>query len=229
MARRTVFAPDEWYHCYNRGVEKRVTFDDEADGNRFLMLLYIANQERGGVLSDMGKHASGPHLHEVLARSRDSSLVDIGAYCLMPNHYHLLLRERNYDGISKFMQRVNTAYTMYFNLRHRRTGVLFDGRFKALHVSTNQYLQRAANYIHANSAELFEQEFKSGKIRDQVSLKKRLLAYEYSSLPDYQGRHRDEKAILNMNALLEVIETRPTVASLLADAKIYHRTMMSAD
>lgn len=228
MARSAIFALDEWYHCYSRGVDKRIVFADEHDSERFLMLLYIANQKKSPFLSNLGKHAGGPDFEETLQTPRNHSLVDLGAYCLMTNHYHLLIREREYGGISKFMQKVNTAYTMYFNLRHKRSGVLFDGRFKAQHVSTDQYLRRAANYIHANPAELYEPDFKKGVVRNVDALKKSLLSYRFSSLPDYERRRRIENSIVDTKTLLNAIESAPRYTTLVEDALIYQRQQMVA-
>ncbi len=78
---------------------------------------------------------------EFLSLPRGNQLVSIGAYCLMSNHLHLLLREEEESGISLFMQKVSTAYTMYFNRKYKRTGSLFAGRFKAQHAGNDNYLK----------------------------------------------------------------------------------------
>lgn len=105
------FAIEEFYHIYNRGIEKRKIFMDYKDEHRFLMLLYTCNTEEKIHLSDF-KNKS---LNEILEIKRNETLVDIGAYCLMTNHFHILIREKKENGISIFMQKVLTAYTMYFN------------------------------------------------------------------------------------------------------------------
>src|SRR3989344_6748269 len=122
MTQRDVpFAWGEWYHCYNRGVEKRITFEDTRDYHRFLELLYLANDEMPLRREDVGELALG----DVLLTPRGKRLVAIGAFCLMPNHFHLVLKEIVEGGITSFMRKMGTAYTLYFNARHGRGGNLF--------------------------------------------------------------------------------------------------------
>ncbi len=220
--RNLVFAPDEWYHIYTRGVDKRPIFMDEHDAERFIMLLYTANSSSRIEISELGGRRA-PMLTSILGRKREEQLVDIGAYCLMSNHPHLALRERAYGGISSFMQKLGTGYTMYFNKRHKRTGALFAGRFKAKHVASDQYFRRLINYIHANPAELFEPDWKKGKIKNESSLRNKLLSYRFSSLLDYERVKRPESAVLNMQAVLSSMHGRPTLNTLFEDARIFYR------
>lgn len=220
--RSVTFAPDQWYHCFSRGVDKRTIFQVPADYERFLMLLYATNSTLPIHVSVVSAQNQGRALNAVLEQERDEQYVDICAYALMPNHYHLLLRERVENGIRSFMQKLGTGYTMFFNLKYERTGTLFSGRFKAHHVETDQYLGRLVNYIHANPAELFEPGWKTGQVRNENNLRKSLREYRYSSLSDFEGYDRPESAILNISPLLEVIENKPSFATLLEDARIYH-------
>ncbi len=229
MGMRTIsFAPDEWYHIYTRGVEKRPIFLNDRDAERFLMLLYAANSTTSIQVSNLGGRA-GPTLKDVLLQKRGDQLVDIGAYCLMKNHPHLLLRERSYSGISTFMQKVGTGYTMYFNRKYERTGALFSSRFKARHVASDQYLRRLINYIHANPAELFERDWKRGKVKNEKLLRQKLLLYRFSSLPDYQKGKRPERVIIDINAILSYLQERPSLTSLLDDARVFYRQEETQD
>lgn len=220
--RNLSFAPDEWYHIYTRGVDKRQIYMDEYDAERYLMLLYAANSTTSIQISNIGG-IKGPSLRSILQKERGERLVDIGAYCLMRNHLHLVLREREYGGISTFMQKLGTGYTMYFNRKYSRTGALFSGRFKAKHVASDQYFRRLINYVHANPAELFESEWKRGKVKSEPLLRKKLLAYRFSSLPDYENASRIESAIIDMPAVLSSMQGRPSLATLLNDARIFYR------
>ena len=220
--RNITFAPDEWYHIYTRGVDKRPIFLEDRDAERFLMLLYAANSTKSIQISNLGG-SKGPTLAVVLQQKRAHALVDIGAYCLMRNHPHLVLREKMYGGISAFMQKIGTGYTMYFNKKYERTGALFSSRFKARHVVSDQYFLRLINYIHANPAELFERRWKEGKIKNEKLLRKKLLSYRFSSLPDYQKIKRPEAAVINIDAVITSIEDRPSLSSLLEDARIFNR------
>ena len=107
--RRTPFAPNEWYHCFTRGVDKRIVFEDVADFNRFTELLYLANSSE---TIDRGRVQHLTHT-DIFSVPRGVPFVSIGAYCLMNNHPHLLVRENIESGISKFMHKVFTGYTMF--------------------------------------------------------------------------------------------------------------------
>lgn len=195
---------------------------DEHDAERFLMLLYASNSTTPIQISNIGSR-QGPALATVLQKKRGDRLVDIGAYCLMSNHPHLVLRERMYGGISSFMQKLGTGYTMYFNKKHHRTGALFAGRFKARHVASDQYFRRLINYVHANPAELFEPNWKKGKIKNEQQLRRKLLAYRFSSLSDYENVKRPESAIIDMQAVHSSMPGRPSLSSLFEDARVFYR------
>ena len=151
MARTFSFAIGEFYHIYNRGTEKRNIFASNSDRNHFLALLYFANQSEPADLKLQGRTLS-----ETVEQKTGTPLVEIVAYCLMPNHFHLLIREIEEGGISKFMQKLTTGYTMYFNKWHERNGSLFQGRFKATHVADDRYLRYLISYIHLNPIKLIE-------------------------------------------------------------------------
>jgi REP element-mobilizing transposase RayT len=224
MSTRSVsFAPGEWFHCYTRGVDKRQIFMDEHDSDRYQVLLYACNGARPIHISNLSQARQGPALTRLLDLDRGAQLVQIGAYCLMSNHLHLLLREIDYGGISAFMQKIGTAYTMYFNKKQKRTGALFSGRFKAIHVSSDLYFRRLVNYIHANPAELYESGWKKGIVRDVRKLERRLMAYPYSSLPDYEGVDRAHCKIIDKKAALESLTSIPSFKTLFDDALVFCR------
>lgn len=222
MGQRTIsFAPDEWYHCYNRGVDKRIIFTSPKDHERFLMLLYACNSVEPIHISNIYQ---GKTLVDLVgAVKRKKTLVDIGAYCQMPNHNHLLLREHNYGGITSFMRRLGTGYTMYFNIKYKRVGALYQGAFKAKHIVSDQNFNRAVSYIHANPAELIEPKWKQGVIQNEKTLREFLSNYRYSSFPDYSVE-RVESSIINKQAVLEILDVPQTIAQLIEEASIYaHR------
>ncbi len=191
---------------------------DSADYERFLMLLYICNDTSLNQISRLNRIGT-PTLSSILETERQELLVDIGVYALMPNHFHLLLRERKTGGITLFMRRVGTAYAMYFNLRYERVGALFSARFKAIHVAEDLYMRRLVNYIHANPAELFEPGWKEGLILNETNLRRLLLTYPYSSLPDYTAPERLLSVLVSKNIMLSVLEIVPGLDSLIQDAR----------
>jgi len=223
MGERSVkFAPEEWYHCYNRGTDKRKIFMGKDDYERMLALLSACNSIEPIHVSNYEQGFRSKSLGDVL-RLGKSRWVDIGAYSLMPNHFHVLLREISSGGITAFMRRFGTAYTMYFNIRYERTGVLFQGTFKAKHVDTDRYFGRVLNYIHANHAELYEPKWKSGVIGNRTQIKKKLLRYRYSSLSDYCGLERPESSLISKNAVLQLLDRPPRLDDLLDDARTFAR------
>lgn len=189
MSRPFNFASGEYYHLYNRGVDKRRIFLVPHDYERFTALLFLANGSQPVNLEEQGSTLS-----KVVRADRGEPLIAIGAYCLMPNHFHLLARELSDGGISKFMQKMTTGYTMYFNKSNERTGSLFQGKFKAEHAAEDRYLKYLFAYIHLNPAKLTNPRWRE----EGVSAKERkyLESYTYSSYQDYLGEKRDESAIL---------------------------------
>lgn len=215
MGVQRYFESDEWYHCFNRGVDKRSVFQDENDAKRFLMLLYLANGTKPIALYNSRK----PHLQLAFETNRGKPIVAIGAYCLMPNHFHLLLREYAGKGISAFMQKVGTAYTMYFNKRNGRIGNLFLKPFRSRHIGTDRYFQRVLQYIHCNPAELYEPGWKSGKVRDIRTLKRKLAEYPYSSLPNFINR---DKASPILSPDVFEVGDHPNISRMLSETRTYY-------
>ncbi|HEV7423627.1 MAG TPA: transposase, partial [Candidatus Paceibacterota bacterium] len=135
--RKQSFAIDEYYHLYNRGTEKRIIFLNKQDYRHFLFLMYICNTVKSIELRNIGENFD-----------REETIVYIGAYCLMPNHFHILVREKIENGISTYMRKLLTAYSMYFNKKYERTGKLYEGVFKSIHASKDAYLKYLYSYTH---------------------------------------------------------------------------------
>jgi putative transposase len=196
MARPFNFAEGEFYHLYNRGTEKRKIFLHAWDYERFISLLYLANSSR-----PVDVKLQGENLEEILKIDRGEPIVAIGAYCLMPNHFHVLAREISKGGISKFMQKMTTGYTMYFNKINERSGNLFQGRFKAEHASDDRYLKYLFAYIHLNPAKLVNAAWRE----KGISTKDRMYVatYPHSSYQDYMDSNRTRGVILSKNEFPE--------------------------
>jgi len=198
--RKIRFIEGQYYHIYNRGVEKRDIFMDRCDYERFLYLLFVCNDTKPLLNSQfyyrgLASIVKYPQQRELL--------VDIACFCLMPNHYHLLLRQRSEGGISLFMQKLGTAYTMYFNARQERNGVLLQGTFKAAHVDKELYLTHLSRYIHLNPLDLYESGWKEKGLVRGVKSYEFVKKYPWSSYGDFLGEERFTR-ILNRGLFSEL-------------------------
>ncbi len=218
MANRKPIEIDEWYHCYNRGVDKRKVFLNKRDYERMLLLMYLAMNELPVRLFS----ATDTSLKTVFDQSlfkKTRRIVEIGAYALMPNHIHFVLKEIQEGGISLFMQKVFTGYTMYFNQKNERTGALFAGTFKSKHVEDDRYLKHLISYVHLNPAELFEPNWKKGS-GYILAMEKSLREYQYSSLPEFIGIERPQKLLI-ASSVFELFDKIPTTQQMLQEARTY--------
>jgi len=219
--RRTPFAPDEHYHCYTRGIDGRVTFKDKEDYERFQESLYLCNDNGAFDRSNFQKLSHS----EIFTRPRKSELVAIGSYSLMPNHFHVGFQEIEEGGSSKFLQKLGTSYSMYFNAKYARVGGLFIGPCRSRHIATDRYFKQVAQYIHLNAAEVFEPGWKRGAVRNMRSLESRLKEYAFSSLRDYAGTPRPERAMLNPELMQLTAEDMPPLNTVLTDAREYYENL----
>lgn len=174
--RNKVYKKNAYYHTYNRGVDKRKIFMDEQDYTVFLYLLKY-------YLSPPKKDEKHPLINTTSAVIRPRPIknlyqqIELIAFCLMPNHFHLLIKQKTINGMTRLLHKLLTIYSMYFNRRHKRTGHLFQGRYKAVLVDSDEYLLYLTGYIHLNPATL------TGP--DPVR-------YPYSSLDYYLGNKKSK-------------------------------------
>ena len=145
--RKIKLAKGEIYHVLNRGVDKRNIFLDQEDLERFFksMLAFNSTELVGSLHEQTFKKEN----------EKPASLVNFVAYCLLPNHFHFLLEQVEDDGISKFMKRLQGGYSWYFNNKHKRSGSLFQGPFKSIHINSNEYLLHASAYVNLNDQQKF--------------------------------------------------------------------------
>ncbi len=138
--RNHTFAVGEYYHCYNRGTDKRVVFDDAQDYSYFIKSLEAYNST-----TVLGK------LRLQDKSTANQKIVEVVSYCLLPNHFHLILKEIVQGGTSKLLQRVGIGYTLYYNQKNKRSGVLFQGVFKSKHIHNDQDLRQVIAYVNYNN------------------------------------------------------------------------------
>jgi len=194
MLRNTPLETGETYHIYNRGAHKQAIFSNEQDYRRFQLNLHLANHGEPVVIRDI--ISTEKYREPFSGFVADKSLVDVLAYTLLPNHFHLILRQKSDGGITRFMKKVGVGYSMYYNTKYEHSGTLFQGPFKSRHVDNEPYYRWLFSYIHLNlvqgildSHEILSEDDR-GSIRDTMS------TYHYSSYIDYSGVNRPEKNIL---------------------------------
>jgi len=145
------FANGEFYHIFNRGVDKRNIFLDKADFTRFLQGMDVFNSvEPVGSLweqSFVKRHGGPARKSSQLTRSK---LVHIIAYCLNPNHFHFLLEQLVDGGVSAFVHRAGGGFSKYFNIKYKRSGTLFEGKFKSVPIISNEQLLHVSVYVNLN-------------------------------------------------------------------------------
>ncbi len=204
--RHEVFANNNFYHVFNRGVEKRTIFQNRGDYFRFMKSLYEFNDEDStfNVARDVRSLASNrsDNFNGSWPREKKRKLlVNIVCFCLMPNHFHLILEQLRDNGISAFMHKLGTGYTKYFNIRTERVGSLFQGTFKAKYIERDEYLTHLSRYIHLNPVELIEPGWKEGEAKNRVKnwdkINKFLGKYRWSSYLDYIGKENFPSVIDN--------------------------------
>jgi putative transposase len=154
--RNIELATGEYYHVYNRGVDKRNIFEDESDYYRFFSSLILLNDVEDGLIEKYRNHLRSetkiqPSEFRRLSLRQERPMVDFVAYCLNPNHYHFIIQQLEKDGIKNFMHRLGTSYTLHFNKKHDRSGSLFQGPFKAAHIKDNGKLFYLTTYVNCNS------------------------------------------------------------------------------
>jgi len=195
----------EIYHVLNRGVDKRQIFMDKQDYLRFIHDLYeFNNQERvESTYHKFHNYSTNNNIDLKPDREPRKLLVDILAFCLMPNHYHLLLSPRGENGIPQFMQKVNMGYSKYFNQKHERVGTLFQGPYRHISVTNEIHFLHLPFYIHFNPLDLSYPEWRENKISNPKMALEFLKSYRWSSHLDYLGT-KNFLSVLNMKHLSEI-------------------------
>jgi len=195
---------NEIYHVYNRGVDKRVIFTSSEEYSYFLHALYIFNSEVSKqnvsrkfkndsiTKPNTSSNNEGGPTSIIIEKMNDEKLVEVLAFVLLPNHYHLLLRQVTDNGISKFMQKIGTGYTMFFNEQHCRSGSLFQGKYKFVHIQNQNQLFYIPHYIHLNPIQHMLNT--STETEDVLEY---LYNFKWSSFQNYVGK-KNFTSILNI-------------------------------
>lgn len=202
--RKVPLVKGEYYHIYNRGNSKQKIFLDEEDYFRFVKLLYLCNSKKN---INFRVDITEKNI-DFWNFDRDKTIISIGAWVLMPNHFHLYLTEPSISPssgenpkveskIALFMRKVSTAYVKYFNAKYKRTGSLFEGKFKSTHIKDEIQAKYLFSYIHLNPVKLIQSDWKENGVKDKNEVLGYLDRYKWSSYKDYLSSERKESVILD--------------------------------
>jgi REP element-mobilizing transposase RayT len=187
------FVTGEYYHVYNRGVDRRTTFHSESDLERFLESLRVFNTDL----------AIGENISFLRRCQREyppeQRLASISSFALLPNHFHLLAQQQQEHGLPQFMHRVGTSFTKYVNLKEKRSGYLFEGPFQAKRVDNYPYLAHLLRYHHINPLSLIGINWKTEGIVDVDTAVRFLKSYRWSSF--YYYYNHIESPMLDLTLL----------------------------
>ena len=182
--RKIQLAPGEHYHVCNRGVNKGIIFHDNGDYNRFLFLiLYFQSPinfpQVGRSVDEFVKHSVLDNAGEII----EKRTVELVAFCIMPNHFHLIIKSLDDESISAYMHRVLNAYAKYYNTKYKKSGHVFQGPYRAVHIIDDRQLLHTSAYVHRNPREIsrwFKNEDK----------------YQWSSYQDFIGENRFDSLLM---------------------------------
>lgn len=174
------------FHVLNRGVDKRTIFTNERDYYRFIHNLFEFN-DVNSTLNSSRLFNKMSDIERRSFRKERERLVDIHAFSLMPNHYHLLLSARRKDAIPNFMKKINMGYAKYFNLKYERSGTLFEGRYKSIRIMEESHFIHLPYYIHLNPLDLIAPEWRRRTMMNPQKALDYLQTYRWSSYLDYIG------------------------------------------
>lgn len=180
----------QFYHVFTRGVDQREIFLNQKDKKRFQKMLFIFNGNRSLQYRDV----ENIPLDKI---NRGEPLVSIASYCLMNNQIHLLITEKVEGGICKFVRRLLTGYSMYFNKNNNRTGCLFEGTYKSKHCADDDFLKCLILFINISPVKYIDYDWAKCGIIDLDASKKFLGTYFYSSYFDLCNKNREESIIID--------------------------------
>src|SRR3990167_4529383 len=206
-------ANDEYYHVFNRGVALQPTFYNKKDFERFIICLsYYRFKDPPCKLSRLLQLKADERV-EILNEldATKNKLVDLLAYCLMPNHFHLLLKQISEDGISTFLRLITNSYTKYVNVKSDRVGPLFQGSFKAVRIQSDEQLLHVSRYVHLNPL--------TGNV---VKNTEELFQYPWSSLPEYMN---GKSTLSDPMPILTAFNSKESYQSFLKDQADYQKQL----
>lgn len=212
--RKTPLVTDEYYHVFNRGVNKQPIFFGTKTYKRCLEIIRYYKYKNNPLKYSKFIKLSHDKKSEIWIEleKEEQLLVEIISFCLMPNHFHLLLKQNTEGGIAKFMSNFQNSLSRYSNVKTERTGHLLQGRFQAVRIEDDEQLLHVNRYIHLNPYTGFI-------VKEFTDLSK----YPWSSLPEFINQL--DKTITNPKIILENFKTTDRYTSFLSDHAGYQKTL----
>ncbi len=211
--RKIILSNEEIYHVFNRGVERRPTFTNKWESDRALLTLKF--YRFANLPIKLSKFLVLPKEEQekltVLIEKECGKLVEIICYCLMPNHFHLMLKQKAENGVSIFIANFANSYTRYFNTKHERIGPLFQGIFKAVRIESDEQLVHVSRYIHLNPVSSF------------LIKPESLESYQWSSYPEFMGIL--DRNFLTKEVVLGLFPSKEKYAQFVLDQVDYARQL----
>jgi len=198
----------EIYHIYNRGVDRRDIFMDDEDRFRFIHDLFEFNNVNPSPNLNERVFTKKMKNMEVglpsIKKEPRKLLVEILAFCLMDNHYHMIIKQKSDNGITEFLRKLGTGYTNYFNQKYERSGALFQGKFKSIHISNDRHLMYLPIYVHLNPLDFKFSGWRDKRVKDYKKIIEFLDSYRWSSYMDYTGQ-KNFPSLINKDYILSRI------------------------
>ena len=213
--RQTVFAPGEIYHVFNRGVARQPIFFSRNNYSRFIQLIdyyrFCQTPVSFSLLMNTPVEIRGEMLKSLI--KENNLQAEILAFCLMPNHFHFLLKEVSEKGIANFMRYVQNGYAKYLNIKENRVGPLFQSMFKAVRIQSDEQLLHVSRYIHLNPSTEY-----------LVKIEK-LSEYSWSSLPVYLDTKHPDFSFVNPEPVLSFFKDNEKYKEFVLDQAEYQREL----
>lgn len=202
--RKVQFVPGQYYHIYSRTILNSPEFKDSRQAERLAQSFLISNSTKSTQAFQFLRNNKDAPIEETLKIVKEGEkLVDVLCYSIMPDHYHLLIRELKENGISNFIRKCNISIAKYVNIKNDRRGTLFESRFNAKHINTNEYLIHLSLYIHLNPLDILSgRDWRTHKLKDWPTEKEKLLNYPWSSLKAFLDKNHNDLIISGTDIIL---------------------------
>ncbi len=202
--------PNEYYHIYNRTIFNMPEFKNIANARRLNQAFLIANSTKASEAFLFLRNNKNATIEDAIKIIKQGEkLVDVLCYVIMPDHYHLLLKERRENGITSFIHRCNISIAKYINIKNNKSGPVFESLFKSKHISSNEYLLHLSLYIHLNPLDfLANKDWRNHKLKNWNLIRKKLLDYPWSSLKCFLNENYQDRIISGTEMILNQFKNK---------------------